>query len=127
MTPTRDKIHPDGLLLSDDLIFTSRVTAEACAQGLKIVSVSSTAALIERVRQHLPRGILLDLAFPRLDLNGLLTELRVEGLSLPRIIAYGPHVEAEALRAARAAGCDPVLPRSRFVEALTTELRRWLG
>jgi CheY-like chemotaxis protein len=127
MTPTTDKIYPDGLLLSDDLIFTSRVTAEARAQGLKVVSVRSVAALVEHVRQHLPHGILLDLAFPGLDLNGLFVELRAPSVTLPRMIAYGPHVEAEALRAARAAGCDPVLPRSRFVEALATDLGKWLS
>ena len=31
-----------------------------------------------------------------------------------RVIAFGSHVDAELLAAARAAGCDDVLPRSRF-------------
>ena len=31
-----------------------------------------------------------------------------------RIVAFGPHVDAEALAAAEAAGADVVLPRSRF-------------
>lgn len=31
-----------------------------------------------------------------------------------RIVAFGPHVDDEAATAARAAGADAVLPRSRF-------------
>jgi hypothetical protein len=31
-----------------------------------------------------------------------------------RIVAYGPHVDDEAMDAAKAAGADVVLPRSRF-------------
>jgi DNA-binding NarL/FixJ family response regulator len=31
-----------------------------------------------------------------------------------RIVAFGPHVDADALAAAGAAGADIVLPRSRF-------------
>ena len=39
--------------------------------------------------------------------------LRTEG-STARILAYGSHVDADALREARAAGCDRVLARSAF-------------
>jgi CheY-like chemotaxis protein len=120
-------MNPAGVLLSDDLIFTSRVTAEARALGLTVTSVRSVSALLDLVRRQPPRGLLLDLGFPGLDLDGLLAELRTACTPLPRLIAYGPHIEAAALRAARAAGCDPVLPRSKFVEALLIELATWLG
>ena len=36
------------------------------------------------------------------------------------------HVDAAGLRAAREAGCDPVLPRSQFVEALPLRLAEWV-
>jgi hypothetical protein len=42
-------------------------------------------------------------------------------------MAYGSHVDTATLRAARAAGCDPVLPRSKFVEDLPICLPAWLG
>jgi hypothetical protein len=41
-------------------------------------------------------------------------------------VAYGPHVHAAALRAAREADCDPVLPRSKFVEDLPRALPAWM-
>ena len=43
------------------------------------------------------------------------------------MVGYGSHVEAATLRAARAAGCDPVWPRSKFVEELPRALPGWLA
>lgn len=39
-----------------------------------------------------------------------------------RTVGFGSHVEPEMLAAARAAGCDEVLPRSQFFRRLTTLL-----
>ena len=41
-------------------------------------------------------------------------------------VAYGSHVDKDRLDAARAAGCDEVLPRSRFSSELPAWLRRYL-
>jgi len=45
---------------------------------------------------------------------------------VPRVVAYGSHVDAAGLKAARDAGCDVVLPRSAFVEQLPVKLREWM-
>jgi hypothetical protein len=39
-------------------------------------------------------------------------------------VAFGPHVDEEALAAAKAAGCQVVLPRSKFASDLP-RLMRW--
>ena len=116
-----------GLLLSDDLIFTSRITGTARDLGLVVRQARSPEELLELARVQAPGGVLIDLANPGLDLPGLLRRLAEVCSPMPRVMAYGSHVEAETLRAARAAGCDPVLPRSKFVEDLSRELPRWLG
>lgn len=41
----------------------------------------------------------------------------------PRLIAFGPHVDSETLTAAKAAGCDAVMARSRFFRDLESSLR----
>jgi CheY-like chemotaxis protein len=115
-----------GLLLSDDLIFTSRVTGTAKALGLSVQSARSAAALVELARGAPPRGVLIDLHNPGLDLPALLRDLAAVCPQRPRVIAYGSHVEAATLHAAREAGCDLVLPRSRFVEELPVSLGAWL-
>jgi CheY-like chemotaxis protein len=116
-----------GLLLSDDLIFVSRVTGTARALGLSVKAARSADALLALARQQAPTCVLLDLHNPGLDLPGLLKRLADVCPTPPRVVAYGSHVEAAVLRAARAAGCDPVLPRSQFVEELPTALAGWLA
>ena len=70
--------------------------------------------------------MIVDLANPGLELPGLLGWLRANCAPVPRVVAYGSHVDAETLRLARQAGCDPVLPRSKFVEEFPRELPHWL-
>jgi CheY-like chemotaxis protein len=118
---------PAGLLLCDDLIFTSKVTGTARALGLEVKAARDTRTLLELARQVSPSCVLIDLHNPGLDLPHLLDELKALCPAPPRVVAYGSHVEAATLHAARLAGCDPVLPRSRFVEDLATALPGWLG
>ena len=49
-----EKIDPVGLLLSDDLIFTSRVAGTAKGLGLTIRAVRSSEALLAQARQQAP-------------------------------------------------------------------------
>jgi CheY-like chemotaxis protein len=117
---------PPGLLLCDDLLFASRVTATARSLGLEVQIARTTVDLLERARCHQPGGIILDLAFPDLALTTLLHELRTACPGGVRVIAYGSHVDTDSLRAARQAGCDPVLPRSKFALELPEQLASWL-
>jgi DNA-binding NarL/FixJ family response regulator len=113
-----------GLLLSDDLLFTSRITGTARALGLNVNSVRSFDALLAQAVQRRPACVILDLGMPGLVLAELFRQL---GDDRPRVVAYGSHVDAESLRAARAAGCDPVMPRSQFVEVLSSALPGWFA
>ncbi len=81
---------------------------------------------MQLARQQPPTCVLLDLHNPGLDLTDLLLRLAEICPTLPRRVAYGSHVDTAALKAARVAGCDPVLPRSQFVEELETALPLWL-
>ncbi len=116
-----------GLLLSDDLIFTSRITGIGRDLDLAIRPARTVDALVTLAGQASPGGIILDLAFPGLDITSLIQRLAQVCAVMPRLIAYGAHVDAAGLRAARQAGCDIVLPRSAFVEQLPTQLPAWLS
>src|SRR5262245_56021963 len=107
--------EPLGLLLSDDLIFTSRVMGTARALGLTIKAAKTVEALEALARQQAPSCVVLDLGNPGLDVPELIARLRAACPQMPRLVAYGSHVDAAGLKAARAAGCDLVLPRSAFV------------
>jgi CheY-like chemotaxis protein len=115
----------DGLLLSDDLIFTSRITGTARDLGLTVRAARSGDLLVSMARAAPPRLVLLDLGNPGLSVPDLLGRLREACPVMPRVVAYGSHVDAAGLRAAREAGCDIVLPRSKFVEDLPVMLPQW--
>ncbi len=117
---------PPGLLLSDDLIFTSRIIGTAQSLGLEVRQVRALDRLVETAKRVGARCVILDLAFADLDLPDLMRSLG-EWEAPPRVVAYGSHVDAASLHAARAAGCQPTLPRSKFVEDLARDLPHWLA
>ena len=118
-------MNPFGILLSDDLLFTSRIVGTARAQGLEM----KTARTVEQVRQLAsatpPACIIVDLNHPGLELAPLIGALKKNGPCT--VVGYGSHVAAEILQQARTAGCDVVLPRSKFVEMLGEALPGWYG
>jgi CheY-like chemotaxis protein len=111
-----------GLLLSDDLIFNSRILGTARDLGLSVRAARTSSELLGRARKAAPSCVIVDLANPGLQITKLMDDLNELGV---RVIAYGPHVDAAGLRAAREAGCDVVLPRSKFVEELPEKLAEW--
>src|SRR5437868_5598723 len=117
---------PVGLLLSDDLLDSSRVTGTARGLGLTVKVARSVAALYDLARQQVPGGVLVDLSHPGLDVAELIRWLGENCVPVPRVVAYGSHVDTATLRKAREAGCEPVLPRSKFVEDLPQQLPGWL-
>ncbi len=118
---------PIGLLLSDDLIFTSRVTGTARALGLVVQSARSSQALEEAARRQTPRCVLIDLGNPGLAIADLIRHLQEGCVPMPTVVAYGSHVDTATLRRARKAGCDVVWPRSKFVAELPQALPAWFG
>src|SRR5262249_14602449 len=102
----RSALMPDepaaaaGLLLSDDLLFTSRVTATARAHGLAVRVVRSGSALLETARQQPPRCVLLDLGQAGPAVAELVRGLRSGPGPTMLVVAYGSHVDTETLRAA---------------------------
>lgn len=113
-----------GLLLSDDLIFTSRIVGTAADLGLTVRVARSSAALTALAGNCAPTFVIVDLANPGLSIAELAKQLKCI-TPAPNLIAYGSHVDTETLKAARSAGFDKVMPRSQFVELLPVELPHW--
>ena len=115
-----------GLLVCDDLIFTSRVTTTARAKGLTVAAVKSAEEAVRRAREAPPACVIVDL-HTAADVPALIAGLRAACPAMPRVVAYGSHVNKDLLQAARDAGCDVVLPRSKFAAGLEENLPAWLG
>jgi DNA-binding NarL/FixJ family response regulator len=117
---------PAGVMLCDDLLFSSKVTTTARALGLTVVPAKTPDAALANAKAIHAVTVFIELHTPGLVLSQFLESLRSLD-PLPRIIAFGSHVDKASLNAAKAAGCDLVMPRSKFVASLETELAGWLS
>src|SRR5262245_25180065 len=119
--------EPLGLLLCDDMIFTSRIVGTGRDLGLAVRAAKSPEALLALAGQRRPRCVIVDLPAPGLSAADFMARLAAACSQRPFVVAYGSHVDAATLRGAREAGCDLVWPRSKFVEELPREMPRWFG
>jgi CheY-like chemotaxis protein len=123
-----DRGSKKALLLSDDLIFASRITGVAQAADLAVKVARSAEILKSLVETEKPNLLIVDLSNPGLVIEELVAWVSTYATSeRPRIVAYGSHVDTATLKAARAAGCDEVMPRSQFVERLPNQLNEWVA
>lgn len=118
---------PAGLLLSRDLIFTSKVTGTASALGHRVVVAGNVALASAILAKWTPTVVFVDLgAGDLVDPASIVKYKEIAGPGTP-FLAFGSHVDVRALAEAAAAGCDPVLPRSRFTADLPALIRRYFG
>jgi CheY-like chemotaxis protein len=123
--PGPEGSEPAGLLLSRDLIFTSKITGTARELGYRVLSAGNAALAAAMIDQWRPKVVFVDLtAGDLVSVPALLAYRQAAGPDTP-FVAFGPHVDAAALDAARAAGCDPVLPRSKFTAELPGLIRHY--
>lgn len=113
-----------GLLVTRDLFFGSKVTSTANELGLRVELVDSAEKALDRVSTGQCRLVIVDLALPGIALANLMSQLPHE--DRPKVIAFGAHVLTAALDEARAAGCDDVMPRSKFSATLPALLQHYL-
>jgi DNA-binding NarL/FixJ family response regulator len=117
---------PVGLLLSADLIFTAKITGTAQALKQRVLVAGNTAKAAALIAQESPAVVFIDLAAGELSTSEALIAFRALAPETP-FIAFGSHVDTAALDAASAAGCDDVMPRSKFTNVLPDLIRRYLG
>jgi CheY-like chemotaxis protein len=121
--PPPEKTEAPGLLLSRDLIFTAEVTGTASALGHRILVASHAATVAAMIAQWHPRVVFVDLAAGDLVTVPAIEDFRRQAAPGTPFLAFGSHVDTEALAAARSAGCDPVMPRSKFSAELPDLIR----
>jgi DNA-binding NarL/FixJ family response regulator len=111
------------VLLSTDLMVVSRVQGAAAQASISVRTAGSVSQAVELLRE-LPADLLIvDLSLPALAIDALMEEVRTSRSSAVRIVAFGPHVHADRLEAARAAGCNGVMSRGQFFAQVDALLR----
>lgn len=124
--PDASPRDPSGVLLSRDLIFTTRIVSTARALGYAIRAIGKPDEVAKALAESRPKAVFVDLAAGDLVHADAIRAYRQDAPDAVWI-AFGSHVDREALQAAADAGCDPVLPRSRFTQELPDLIRRFLG
>jgi DNA-binding NarL/FixJ family response regulator len=100
------------LLLTADLMFTSRVQAAAASLNVSLQLVPTPAALPDKLTADC-RLVFIDLTLDNLNLPAAVKAIHAAAPSA-KIVAYGPHVDHALLADATEAGCHQVLTRGQF-------------
>lgn len=108
----------DVVAVVTDLFFQSRISAAARASGRTVRFVSPTGPPEEAGTFQLAL-VDLDAAGDAID---AIRALRSRATS--PVVAFGPHVDTERRKAARQAGADRVLAKSKFVTELPALMAR---
>ena len=115
---------PRGVLLTTNLLFSSMVTGTASALGHEVAVAGDLAEAVELCRARPCAYVIVDLGMSEIEIATAVARLREAAGAVPTI-AYGSHVDKARLDAARAAGCDEVMPRSKFSAELPALLGRY--
>jgi hypothetical protein len=122
----QDAPVPTGYLFSDDLLWISRVMGVAKDVGCKIIPARTVEQLAKGIGLHGPRCVLVDLGHQAMSEDPTPAIEQIKATGATRLVAYGSHIETAQLAAARAAGCSPVLARSKMADQLAQLLPEWL-
>ena len=112
------------VLLTGDLTVLSRVEGAAMRAGADVRAAADASHAVERCAAEPAALLIVDLSTPSLDVESLIEQLRSAATSLPRVVAFGPHVHGERLEEARRAGCDDVVSRGEFFARIELILNR---
>jgi hypothetical protein len=115
---------PVGLLVCRDLIFTTKVKDTARALGYRLLISSDMTAAKSMIEGAQPRAVFIDLTAGEMAAKSAIIAYRELAGRDAWFVAFGPHVDTEALATASAAGCHLVLPRSKFAAELSAVLHR---
>ena len=112
-----------GILLSRDLIFTTKIQGTAQALGYRVEVIGDLVQARSKIETLRPQVIFVDLTAGELSAPLAIAEYaRLAGPDV-WLIAFGSHVDREALLGAKAAGCQNALPRSKFAGDLPALLQ----
>ncbi|MEX2176377.1 MAG: hypothetical protein WD872_18585 [Pirellulaceae bacterium] len=103
---------PSALFFTSDLMFSSQLLGAAATLGLKLHLIANPAGAAANVPAEC-RLAIIDLGLPGLNLPQLVADL-VAAAPGALTVAYGPHVDEQALAAAQSAGVKMVLSRGQF-------------
>lgn len=115
MTESTDRGPTVGIVLNRDLLFGSRIRSVLASLGLRGQFVGNAGEFVAALVEHRESA-----AIGIIDMNGPVSwdvireTLRRGDVALAPTLAFGPHVDAESRRAAKAAGITRIVSNGQF-------------
>ena len=107
-------------IVVDDMFFAAKINAAASQAGREVERVRSREQLEQEISANPPSLLIVDLNSEHLDPLETIRHFKAHThLSAVPIIGFVSHVQTDLIRSAQDAGCDYVLPRSRFTQLLS--------
>lgn len=111
--------YPKIIVVLDDIFFSSKIKEAAKSLDLTLEFTKNTNGLIQKLKSEKPALIIFDLNSKAYNPLETIKELKSSPdlIDIP-ILGYLSHVQTNLKDEAVKAGCDLVLPRSRFSKDL---------
>jgi hypothetical protein len=106
------------VFVSSDLMAASRVEGSATRLNVPLRTAMSMESAAASTADGKVELLIIDLASIRTNIAAAVSLLRIVAAPPARILAFGPHVHARMLDAAKDAGCDEVITRGQFFSGL---------
>ena len=107
------------LVAVDDMFFAAKILSTAQQLGRPLERVKTAEQLAESVEKETPALLIIDLNSAQFQALAMIEAFKSQpSLSSMRIVGFLSHVQVELKGRAEQAGCDYVMPRSAFSQAL---------
>src|SRR5690349_17598862 len=104
---------PTAVLIDDNLLTSSTISAKLTALGLTPVVIGSPGEAVTRLAEAPPSLVLVNLSADRLQPLDLVRAIKAEPrLAGVPVIGFTGHTEQARIQAGREAGCDRVVANS---------------
>ena len=121
----------DAIVLIDDLFFQAKLFETAKLTGITLETASTGEQLLKAAAANPEALVIVDLNARQGALDAVEQLCKGNGERIisngpdnpRRVIAFLSHVQTELAERARAAGCQEVMPRSKFTQNLAAILR----
>jgi DNA-binding NarL/FixJ family response regulator len=114
----------DAIALIDDLFFQAKLRETAKLAGVTVETAATGEQLLRAAAASPAALVIVDLNARQGALEAVVQLRLTDAPGNPRrVIAFLSHVQTELAERARAAGCQEVMPRSKFTQNLAAILR----
>ncbi|MFQ5694486.1 MAG: hypothetical protein ACE5HB_00700 [Terriglobia bacterium] len=103
------------LAVVDDVFFVGRLQGTSKQAGVPLTTTRAADFSLDALRQRKPALVIFDLNATSASAVELIRQLKADAeLASVPVVGFFSHVQVELQRAAQEAGCEQVLPRSKF-------------